>query len=104
MKEYRKLLVLQYLNEIKKEYTIQGIFARLGFEMETGNKLLDEMFKEDLLKYENNLITITKKGRKILDKAPNNYMKIYKGNIFIHDILPKLKKDDIYIPKDFNLC
>lgn len=101
MNEYRKLLVLQYLDETKREYTIKEIFARLGFEIEIGNKLLDEMFKEELLIYENNLIAITKKGKRILDKVPNNHMKIYEGNIFIHDILPKLQKDDIYIPKNF---
>lgn len=101
MNEYRKLLVLQYLEEVKKEYTIQEVFARLGFEIEAGNKLLEDMFKEKLLKYENNLITITQKGREILNKVPNNHMEIYEGNIFIHDILPKLKKGDIYIPRNF---
>lgn len=101
MNEYRKLLVLQYLEEIKKEYTIQEIFAMLGLEIEEGNKLLDEMFEEQLLRYENDLISITENGRKILEKTPNNHMEIYEGNIFIHNILPKLKKDDIYIPKNF---
>ena len=43
MSNYRKLLVLQYLDEVKKEYTIQEIFSRLGFEIELGNKLLEEM-------------------------------------------------------------
>ena len=103
MSNYRKLLVLQYLDEVKKEYTIQEIFSRLGFEIELVNKLLEEMFIEELLEYKNDLITITKKGRKILNKVPNNHMEIYEGNILIHNILPKLKKYDIYIPKNFNL-
>lgn len=102
MNEYRKLLVLQYLDEVKKEYKIQEIFQRLGFEIEQGIILIEEMFEEDLLEYKNNLINITKKGREILDKVPNNDMEIYEGNILMNrKISPKLKIGEIYIPKNF---
>jgi len=102
MNKYRKLLVLQYLEEKMNDYSIEEIFARLGFEAKQGNELLEEMFKEGLIAYENYLIMITSKGKRILEKVPNNYLKIYEDNVFMNiDILPKLKIGDIFIPSKF---
>ena len=103
MDEYRKLLILQYLEKKKDSYLLQEIFSKIGLESESGNILIDSMFEEGLIEYKNYLINITKKGKKILKKAPNNSFNINNENIFIHPILPKLKKDDIYIPRKFNL-
>lgn len=102
MDEYRKLLTLQYIEEKETNYTIQELCERLGFEWKFGNDLLDEMFQDRLIAYNNNyLICITEKGMKFLKEVPNNYLKMHEGSIFLHDILPKLKNDDIYIPRMF---
>lgn len=101
MDEYRKILVLEYFDNAKDEYTIKELFTRLGLEMENGNKLLDIMFEEELIYYSEYLIKITPKGKKILNAQPNNYFNIEDGNIVIHELLPKLKIDDIYIPNKF---
>lgn len=102
MDEYRKLLTLQYIEEKETNYTIQELCERLGFEWKFGNDLLDKMFQDRLIAYNNNyLICITEKGMKFLKEVPNNYLKMHEGSIFLHDILPKLKNDDIYIPRMF---
>lgn len=102
MDEYRKLLTLQYINEKGTNYTIRELCEKLGFEWKIANELLDEMFQEKLIAYNDKyLICITKKGIEFLKEVPNNYLKMHEGSIFLHNILPKLKNDDIYIPRVF---
>lgn len=102
MNEYRKLLVLQYLNREKKNYRITEVFENLGLEKEIGDRLLDEMFEEKLIQYENYLITISEKGKNFLNKCNDTSFNLKGGEIFIHDLIPesqRLKEYDLYIPK-----
>ena len=99
--EYRKVLVLQYLNKTGRNYMVKEIFAMLGFEADVGLDLLEEMFNDGTIEYRDYLISITDKGRDCLKRIMDRDFKIYDGNILKHDVLPKLKKSDIYIPRSF---
>lgn len=104
MEEYRKLLVLQYLDKAKENYRIQTILEKIGLEEEIGDKLIEEMFAEGLICYENFLISISEKGRKMLNEISRKSFYVEDGNIVVHKLVPeeqRLKEFDIYIPKKF---
>ena len=105
MDDYRKIIILQYLEEKNKNYSIIEMLKTIGIEASEGNEILDEMIEENLIEYKHYLINITKKGKELIKKIEqeaNTYQ------IISDSIMPSYiqinKQNDIYVPgKNLNL-
>lgn len=77
MSEYLKLLVLSYFKNHVIEYSLEDLRYMTGVTTLQLNDLIDEMFADGLLQYENYKMILTFKGRMIL---MNSAMEEYYDN------------------------
>lgn len=105
MDDYRKILILQYLEQKNQDYSIIEILKKIGIETSTGNEILDEMIEENLIEYKDYLINITQKGKdrlKEIEEKENTYQIV--ENTIIPSYVVINEQKEIYVPgKNLNL-
>ena len=103
MTEYRILLALQYFKEYRESYSISSLMQKLGLTLKQVDSLIDQMIDKKLLKYEDYLLIITEKGRRIIIANNMQYYKIdnnhQNNKIFIDKAL---SLDSPYVPNRFS--
>ena len=97
MDDYRKILILQYLEKKNDNYSIIEILKNIGIEASVGNEILEEMIEEKLIEYKEYLINITEKGKERLKKIEENTYQIIDDTI-IPGYVELNRQKDIYVP------
>lgn len=91
--KYTDILILEYFYETKENYILSDIMKKLGMDYKSFNDLISDMINNELLEYNNSLLTITKKGIDKIDILYGNNSFIMKNTID--------KKNNDYIPNNF---
>ena len=66
MNEYLKLLILSYFKDHVEEYSFEELMHIIGVSTIQFDKIIDEIFEDELLKYDGVKIVLTFKGRVML--------------------------------------
>ncbi len=81
MDNYLKLMILAYFKEKQDHYSIYDVMRTLGISISKLDSLLDELIENDLLKYDANILGLTKKGRLQLVNKSIDYYKYSEPDI-----------------------
>jgi predicted transcriptional regulator len=103
VEEYRKILILLYLNEAKEDYSLIDISSKLGFEVFQCDSIIRDMLNEGLIEYKDYILTLSDYGKDIIINIKcYKYQKDNIGNSSLKFDFEKAKNIyDIYIPNNF---
>lgn len=103
--DFKSMLVLSYFFQYKSRYLLSELQELLGFtSMQLESKIF-KLMEDDYLKYEENLLSITRKGLQIvlsrnLDSFP--FQIVDDAEVATVSIGKAIELKQIYIPKNFN--
>ncbi len=69
MNEYVELLILAYFREYSTRYTASDLAYKLGVTIELLNSYLEELLEKKELCIKENMISISKEGRLVLENS-----------------------------------
>ena len=99
--EYFELLVLAYFRQYKNEYSISDISNNIGISEIFASDLILDLVNKGELKYNDDLLRITVKGR---NRLCNSSLESYSfdadlGSIFLNK---RWDKNKVYVPHEFS--
>lgn len=102
MKDYLELLILAYFKEKKDDYSFQEIEDLIGINLTQLGDLLEKLIGEKYLKYENNLLKLSLKGRFVLLESELENYSMDSNNIEERFEEEKWELDKPYCPHEFS--
>lgn len=103
MNIYIKQLALAYFYNLGSVYDLSDLLEILGMQRSQLDIMLYELINSEYLSYDNYELKITEKG--VLHLISNNINSCFEEFDDFNskrENLPKLKINDIYVPKNFN--
>ena len=103
-KSYIKLFTLIYFKQTGKRYKLKELLKTLGFDNVQLTDLLEDLISNELIKYKDDLLSITEKGIRTLVACNAFYFTLDKTDNELKDINKKnvMSLNEPYVPENFS--
>ncbi len=96
MNEYVELLILAYFREYSTRYTASDLAYKLGVTIELLNSYLEELLEKKELCIKENMISISKEGRLVLENSDMENYSFDSESYLIDSGKEKWPKEKVY--------
>lgn len=96
MNEYVKLLILAYFREYRTRYSASDLATKLGVTLDLLNSYIEELFAKKELCINENMISISKEGRLVLENSDMENYSFDSESYLIKGSKEKWPKEKVY--------